>query len=305
MPLQQGQVLNFMITIATPFLNRFRTTQLWLEAFKRLDIPNKKEVKIVWLDLSDNPETADLLLTYKRNNEADFASFVYLTKADVNKVLPDYLSTDIAIEETGSAIPKRQAVAETMNILNSHREGDLVIWEDDIIAPPNSLTRILSLLDTDENCLAFVTTQYSRNGVWLNKPMIWNYQLKHHEEAVGFADHIYTYNENPLNWNMRNLLEKKTGIDFIQACATGFIYYKEEFIKDYVFHSEGGFGQDVMVGFDLNNVNKASRWIDKRLMIIWDLKCVHVAEDNGNIKLFRGKQGLCKTIVYDTNGLQL
>ena len=120
-----------MWTIGTPITKDYRIIKIWLECFDNLKI-DRKQFKVVWLNLSDDIEIENLLQSYKREHESDFFDFVILDKS---------------IKKYPPSVPKeshirRKTVSESMQILNEHRVGDMVIWEDDIIVDSDAFIKL-------------------------------------------------------------------------------------------------------------------------------------------------------------------
>ena len=257
-----------MKTLACPFIKREMIIhKMWCESFKRLILP-REEFKLLMVDMAKDETITNLM---KSVIGTGWAEVEYLK--DPPKKYPCITESPNSIDP--QFMLKRHSCSETFQICNSHRVGDVLFFEDDIIAPPDAYTNLSKYFNTPD-VLAFTGTQYSRTlsfspQMWL---LVWDWVDDKHK--------------------CRKIeLEKKTGYEFIGAAATGFTYYKKEFCDIHDFTQKGLCGQDVMSGYRIHKMGK-------KILLVWDLKLPHLGLEDGRFRVYRSK--MCKTLVIDEHG---
>lgn len=267
-----------MWTLATPFIDRPKVTEFYLEALKRIYLP-RDQIDLLFVDLSKNPDVTNQLFEFLDNYGHQFKNCkiispdltTYVEDIDENGI-PDYLS-------------RRIAIGETMNIINSHRKGHLILWEDDIIPPPDAFVKCESIFH-DEEIAAVTGVQYCRRTCWSHELLHWNYS---YESVFGPGDSSGEY-----MWKPKHIKkDKPDGVEAIGASGTGFMLIKSDFLDGYLFDGRHT-GQDVQLGRDIMLAGK-------KTLLHWGVKTAHLGKDlDDNFLIYRGD--LCKTEVYDKDG---
>jgi len=266
-----------MWTIATPFIKRDQNIiGFWLEGFKRLKFP-REEFKLLWIDMSNDPSVSDPLKSYLEENGRYFKEVEYI-------VNPKKKYKNVDREDLGNPndnfFLRRQSIAETMQILNKHRDGNMVIYEDDIVPPEDAWLKMKEVFDWSPKFLGVTAVQYGRQIRW-PALLAWDWVKK---KTFGDKD---TSEER--NWsNVIREPERESGFDYIGSTATGFILLRKEFLDQYNFTADGTKGQDVMLGFYINGYDKDEKGGEGKLMIRWDVKLDHMGcDEQGRFKIYR------------------
>lgn len=247
------------MTIATPFTNKPEIIPLWLESFKALDI-SRKEINVVWLGIDLPPEVKEPLVNYYNEHENDFKSFIFQVK--FQETITDFILNP----ENPLFHKKRQNVADTMNKINELTEGDVLLWEDDIIAPNNAFNKLKETFHKDDNIYGITGVQHYRIEDRKNDVLAWNWEV------------IYDGN---MNYKIIPLQEREKGVEAIGAAASGFTLYRKEFLDTHKFRVQDNLSQDIMAGFDINF--PAPFGGDKKMLIDWGLKLKHLGMVNGKV----------------------
>lgn len=270
-----------MWTIATPFVDKPYSIRLWLESFKRLEFP-RKDFKLLWLDMSHNPIISNLLKDYLDKHAGDFKSVEYID--NINKE---------NIPETGAKCgttefqKRRKAIAETANLINKCREGNMVYFEDDVIVPPNAWNYMKEVFDWSDKFYEVGSVQYSRNPNWVNNLLIWDWEYKK----------VFPDNDDcdEMAWNVIvREEERERGFEFVGSVSSGFVLYRKEFLDKHNFKENINYGQDIMTGFNIAQKHNG------KLMLCWEIKLPHVGLLDGKFHIFRSP--MCKTEVIDDFG---
>lgn len=267
-------------TLATPLVDRYETVRYYLRALNRIDLP-RKQIHLMFVDLSKNPKINDLLVEFKEQTD-DWLS------VEIHQ--PDLQTFTNYRNEDGEAdfLERRVAIANTMNYINKHRKGNLLIWEEDIIPPVDAFTKCEKLL-ANKDVAAVSACQYSRRSGWPDRLMAWEWEREFvfgpHDTSSEFAWSI-----EPLDY------EKEYGFETVGATATGFILIKGDFLDGYEFDGVTD-GQDVMLGFDINGLR--SRNQERHYLVLnWEVKTLHIGEDNkGHFKIYKSPK--CKLELLD------
>lgn len=272
-------------TLATPFIDRPRITEFYLEALKRIDIP-RKDIHLLFVDLSNNVEVTSQLEKFIEDHGGEFKSWKII-HSDLESFVDD-------IDENGvpDYYSRRIAIGETMNLVNSYRKGHLLLWEDDIIPAPDAFTKLHSVFGGD-SVKAVTSVQYSRRSCWKYHMLMWNYS---YETVFGNND-----SSKEKAWKSVHIEEEKEyGVESIGASATGFIIIKDDFLKDYIFDGRDE-GQDVQLGKDITGFNRDWKPTGNHLLVNWEVKTVHLGKDEQDrLTFYRSPK--CNTIVYDKRG---
>ncbi len=278
-----------MFTLATPFTNKPQVIPIWLESLRRLEIP-RQDFKLVWVDMTDNPEIHRLLESYLQAHGHEWKEVVYLQNPP--KKFPVIIDHDYSSQEAAAA--RNNAISETMNLINFHREGHLLLWEDDIVVPPSAWERVKFVFDSDD-CIAGVTgVQYHRGVGHYCEPLVWHfypYRKKVANEPRSVSDYLVI--------QLPKDKEKEVGTQSIDCSATGFILLRDSFLENYTFcwsHFPRGYsaGHDIMLGFHINEYDKKNEPGPKKLMLCWDLKFPHLGlGEDSKLRVFKSE--LCKT----------
>lgn len=256
-------------TLACPFIKRSRTIhKLWLVSLKNLLI-DRSQFRLVMLDMANDPEITAMM---KAGIGDGWAEVIYLDNP--SKELPP-VAYGLSTKDADFFV-KRRSIAETMRLLNSNRVGDLVIYEDDIILPPNAFNELSKYLSFPD-VLAVTGVNYSRSEKF-NFLLCWDW-----------------FDGKPRPRQIES--ERAEGFEYIGSSATGFYIVKEEFIKTYDYQADGTYGQDIVLG---KNINKKGK-----LLLVWNIKYPHIAILQGTNKFKIYKTQLCKTEVLDEYGTAL
>lgn len=273
-----------MWTLACPFIDKPFAHKIWLENLKRLDFP-RKEFKLVFLDFSENTETGKLYQNYISEHGSEYLSATYINS--IKKKNPSYVLDGSGKEITGRFYEKRRSVAETMRIMSEHVEGNLLLWEDDIVVPVDAWEKLKAVFDWSEEIAAVTGVQYSRQFRMPGKLLAWE-MVK--QKVFGPNDSCQEGNLSSENI----MVEKERGVESVGATATGFTLYRESFLNVHKFENEGIFGQDILAGVHANQLGKY--W-----MLHWGVKMPHLGiDEKGNFKIYRSP--MCKTEVVDESG---
>lgn len=269
-------MIESMWTIATPFSNKPHVIPLWLAAFDALQLP-RAEFKLLWVDISGNPHITRMLQEYISLHGHKFAE----TQLLINPPKQFSPITDFIIHTDDQRYAhKRQSVAETMNIINLHRKGHLLLWEDDVIPPSNAFMYMKQVFDQSDVCNGVASVQYQRVPHAPTEILAFNWDV--------------LLLDGRMHYVARRLLEKSTGIEPIGASSSGFVLYRDTFLNEHTFYVQGPYGQDIMTGFRLNGFNKFPFGGHTKLLMCWNIKCVHIEADiYGNINAY--KSPLCNT----------
>lgn len=263
-------------TLATPFVDRpKKIIEFYLEALTRMSLP-REDVQLLFIDLSRNPEIHKMLQDYIAKEGSAFATCKIIT-SDLTTYIPDI---------DGNGVPdyqaRRVAIADTMNLINRYRIGDLILWEDDITPPEDAFLKCQGIFDGSD-VYGVTTTQYSRRTCWAYHLMVWDYR----EVSIYGEDDDC---DETTNESVHIGEEKETGVQSVGATATGFILLKGSFLDGYTFNGEHD-GQDVQLGQDINDAGGL-------LLLRWDVKTVHIGPDEEDrITFYRSP--MCKTKVFD------
>lgn len=278
-------------TVATPWIDKPYAVDPWLQSFDRMNW-DRSQIKVVWHDMSGNPEIHSKLLAYKLAHQSEFAGFV-LTERQA----PTYADYETIYLAEGDANARHQAIANSMNALNATREGHLLVWEDDIIAPSDAFERVSGLLAVAKNVGAVTGVQYSRNASNLNNLLLWDASFPVVKDGRVLS-HAPARIEDATFSKLNTELEE--GLAYVEASATGFVAYRDSFASGYQWRAADKKGQDMCVGFDMKRRPKTK---PLQLALLWDLKLAHITQNEfGSVVVLRGKKGLCTTEVFDANG---
>lgn len=252
-------------------------------------------MRLVWLDMSENAEFSGLLQDYLTEHSSQFLETFYINNAEKKY---DNSQTDPYDWQAANFLERRNSISETMNLLRERVEGHMLLLEDDIIAEPGAFYKLLEVFNYSEKFKSVCSCNYTRNS---NVPdgtlLAWDfYEQKVFKDSDSCGEK--TINIAPLKF------EPKKGIQFIGASASGLTLYRDDFIRDYSFNARGGWGQDIMAGYDINEIDKyGADGGENKLVIRWDVKLPHIGLDKFNrFKVYRSEQ--CKTEVIDKDGIR-
>ncbi len=266
-------------TIATPFIDKPLIVPLWLENFEKLDFP-RKDFKLLWVDMSGNPQINRLLKKYIKEHGHEFKEVEFIENPPkMEKNVPDFI-----IDPANPFFKtKRRSVAETMNLLNEHRVGNMLLWEDDILAPPYAWNVLKSIFDRSPLFLGVTGTQYYRHPEREGHVLAWNW------EAVETDGHML--------FSIKNLPERERGIEAIGASASGFMLYRKEFLDGHVFGPNTDMSQDIMAGWHINGFHKSLFGENTKLIMVWGIKFSHLGiDENGKVKEY--KSSMCQKMLF-------
>lgn len=266
-----------MWTIATAFVNKPKIIPLWLECFKKLEFP-REEFELVWVDMTQNPEINALLQEYLKDHKGEFKKVTYIQNPPKKLGIVIEFPPDV---RHPSNFLKVASTAETMNIINAHRSGNLLMWEEDVIVPPNAWKILKNIFDQDNSFKTVTGVQYFRKPDSRGEILAWNWRMA--RSSDGRIVHL-----------IENIREKLSGVEQIGASAQGFSLYREDFLNGYVFRAENGLGPDIMAGFDIQELGTKPLGGGGKVILLWDMKFPHLgADQDGNVRVF--KSALCTT----------
>lgn len=237
--------------------------------------------------MSQSPYISRLLEDYIKLYGSQFKKVEYIKDPiKENKNIPEYANF-----HSPEFLIKRKSVSETMNIINSHREGDMLLWEDDIIVPNNAYQILNEIYNWSDKFYGVTCVQYNRGFGCKDTLLLWDWEQKKvfgdndSSKEVQYCPKVRMYHD-----------ERKSGIEFVGSTATGFIIYKDKFLNQHSFGKDGIWGQDVLVGKHINDLGG-------KLVLCWDIKSAHLGTDeDGRFKIFRSN--MCKTEVIDEDGIR-
>lgn len=264
-----------MFTLACPFVNKgIGVHRLWIENLKRIRLP-RSEMKLLFVDMCKNEEITWLYQNYLKEHGSEWLKVEYL------KDPPKEFRTiegSPPLQNVDDFAEKRRTVAETMQIINEHREGDMVLWEDDIIVPDNAFEYMLEVWK-DQDTYSVGGVQYTRTKTWAGGRILlmWDF------DELG-EPRVRTFDQ-----------EQDTGTEAVGATATGFQLYKAEFLDNYSFKCDYTKGQDIITGREINKLGK-------KVVVCWEMKFPHLALEDKFI-IYRSEK--CKTPVLDYKGEDL
>ena len=174
-------------------------------------------------------------------------------------------------QSKGCNAQKQYNIAENFKLIYKFAEKekrDLFIIEDDVLVPPEAFERLQELAYQSDDILAAAATikWWSKIAKHLiDKKVSWRWEIKRifPEEDIE-TQAVAVFNED--------LTE---GTHFVGATPTGCIYIKHELLKSGyepkpMIIENGHWGQDIWLGYYINNVLK------KKLVVDLDLNCGHV-----------------------------
>lgn len=263
------KILLKMWTIATNFIDRGELVfDAWINSFENLDI-DKKEFGVVWVDFSGKMEKHYLRLKEK------FKEFTYIKRDGENWKECQTLNRRFLLA-------KRKKLAENINFLIRQTQGNVLFWEDDIIVKPNFFKELLKDFEK-EDVEAITCVQYNR-AFDTQKLLLW--ELVEGIKVFGKRDTCKETNylsvTREINFNER----KEEGVEVIGASATGFILYKEDFIKNHIFDNYYHRGQDICACMHI-------RERGKKVLINWGLIADHVEERDKKLLIWNDKISGC------------
>jgi len=262
-----------MWTLACPFINKgLGVHKLWLDNLKRVRLP-RAEMKLLFVDLANNDEITKLYSTYLAEHGGEYLKTDYVKNP--LKVYPNVKEALSKVYGKDRFYDKRKSVSETMRIINSRREGDMLLWEDDVLVPENAFEYMKLVFDSDDKIWSVGGTQYSRNVDWYDAKVIL----------------AWTRDENRVIYKKFDE-EKESGVEFVTATATGFQLYKEKFLKDYTFDIHNERGQDIVTGININKLGG-------KVALCWQMKFAHIQEEDGEVVVY--KSPMCKLKVNAKN----
>lgn len=254
-----------MWTIATAFIDRGDVViDYWLRGFDALDI-DRKQTRCVWLDTTKDGVMKKHYLKRKKM----FMEFEYL---HYTKAIPAFAECHTL--HPNNILTKRKSIEENTNKLMSMTKGDVMLLEDDIVVPSNAFRVLLEQFYY--SCVDAVTClQISRSNPGHMDALVWDFQ----DGTKVFPGEDTSSEVYPMSLAVFvNRIGK--GIEVIDASATGFILYKENFVKYHNFKCCGFRGQDIGVGLKIRERNNV-------LLINWDVWAEHFEERDGGLLIFR------------------
>ena len=182
-----------------------------------------------------------------------------------------------------------------MNLIKRKSEGHLLLWEDDILVPAHAFERLFGVLEESSEHVAVTGVQYRRNYRNPHQLLLWKFfpwrkLIGSHPDQI---EHVKIV-------NYLNTEERSEGVSIVDAAATGFVLFRDSFLRNYTFREAvffDGFcaGHDIMVGFDINNLDQGFVPARNKMILCWDLKFPHLGtDDRGGLKVFRSD--LCPTL---------
>ena len=260
--------------------------ELWLESLKRLELP---KMDVVFLDMTDNEEATALFKNFFEEYKDRFKQITYIE--GWQKEYRNQPNNE-ALKYTDEAFNlRRKAIGETMQKLNELRRGHMLLYEDDIIVPPDAFYRLKKIFDWSDEIYGVTGVQYTRDLLGKNRDRLlaWDLEAYRVFPKGDVCDEI-AVNLMPKKYDK----EWERQISTIDASASGFVLYRKEFLDQHRFDSSLSRGQDIMTGVHIKELGK-------KLMIDWSLKMPHLGvDDDGKFKIFRTWQ--CKTEVIDKYG---
>lgn len=243
-------------TIATPIIDRPLIFDVWIKSFNELMLP-KKECKLLWLDMTSN----DIVKNEFDKIKNDFGAYEYLDKSC--KKYKTILNINL-----NSMSDRILSTAESFQILNNHRVGNVIFIEDDIIFDKDIFYNLEKIFFKMNEIKAVAAVQYDRR-TRNSKALAWNWKRKKHMN---------------LDWSLSKnhetdlFLEKKDGLSIVGATGMGFVLVKEDFLENYNFLeqqilNENHDGPDMIFGFNVSKVGF--------LVIDWAIKTIHLHVENG------------------------
>lgn len=245
--------------------------------------------------MSQNEDFSNLLKDYLTLHGSEFKEIFYINNA---KKQYDNSQTDPYDWQAANFLERRNSIGETMNLLKEKLDGHMLLLEDDVIAPPDGFNKMVEVFNYSKKFKSVCSCNYTRNP---NVPdgtlLVWDfYEQKVFKDSDSCGEK--TINIAPLKF------EPKKGIQFVGASASGLTMYRDDFIHDYKFNARGGWGQDIMAGYDINEIDKHGvEGGENKLVMCWDIKLPHIGLDKQDrFKVYRSEH--CKTEILDEHGIR-
>ena len=265
-----------MINICTTFVGRHRVFPYWAAALRsalvNLADETVEEVRLYWLDQDASGRTERLLRQLREDLPVN---------ADVT--YEQEFSLPTFPKRAGQSPGNRAEVIARANqvLLDMAPAGeDVVMWEDDIVAPANGPWRLLQV-GSDPQAWIVGATQYPR----ARTP---HYLLAWHWNEFPVWD---TEPLGEVRWELEPLKprhEMPRGVLEIGAVAWGLVYVAGEFRNAHRLRAEGTRGHDVMAAWDTIYTS------GRRVLLDWATKCPHLEEQ---VTVHKSEQ--CKTDVRE------
>lgn len=263
-----------MTTLALVFANKPYCVPHAIAALDALILP-RSDMKLLIVDVSGNSEVTSPLRAYMQDAEREWMKTQYIEQPQSEQVIKEPMSGGGALH-----LQKRWAVANTMNLMNRHREGDLFLIEDDNICPPRSYEKLRAILDWSPRVGAASGVTYSRNGnAYQGTPTVWKFQTNRvfpaGDTCLETADKIIKVHP-----------EREFGIEQIGATGTGCMLYRGKTLDGYRFMGQsnisGQTGQDVNVGYYITQLKEQYLFLD------WSIKTKHLGwnEEHDELDIF-------------------
>jgi|TARA_Y100000310_G_scaffold270565_1_gene284497 hypothetical protein len=264
-------------TVAIVFSNKPWAMPPFLHHFSELKFPNKKQLKLLVLDVSGNQQINDAFDGEKgffTGIKDTWGEYQYLKFNQKNQVVTEPPASDFPDKESFDRVIyiKQQNVADSMNTILQYRVGDVFLMEDDVICPPNTYNKLRRILDKDVNKDVGAATgiTYNRNGKRSKYlPLIWDFLSN-----TNFPNRTAFMNAHT-EMRVVNEVGMRDGISTVGATATGCIMYRSKVLDNFHFHARredlpGLEGQDIMVSWHITQELK------KEIKADWSIKTKHM-----------------------------
>ncbi len=252
------------ITIATPFVGKAYCITDYLKGLESLDYP-KDKINLIFYDASNDKVFKEILDEFIQTHKKEYASTRYET--DGREPMHDVTA--------GNAI-KSARVASVYNRIKYMIETDLVlIIEDDIVAPPNTIKKLLeNLTDGVGMIIARQMCRWSSDIHEKMYPLAWS------------LNKVKVFGENDscseTGYDVQPLKVKEKGIETIDATPMGCNLIRTKLFKQEEFRAT----DNGLMGFDLIFANDLNM-LGYKVLIDWSIHCKHFHQDNFKIRIFQ------------------
>lgn len=241
------------LSMVSLFIGRDYSIDKYFQSIQELDYP-KKKIHLIWHDTSHDEAFEKKLENWIIYHEREYASTQLIKCGDPHYHFEEFM---------WQAYDK---ITDAYNHTRHYLKGDYMFChEDDILAPPNSLRKLLQILYNDPNVKAASSKNMFRPSTKVgNRPIAWNFK----GAEVFPGESIREYTKESLAFSS----DRNSGVEYIGSAHLGCTLLDGEWVRQNAFYTankSSAMGCDAMIGMSMQEQGF-------RYAIDWGLKTTHV-----------------------------
>lgn len=254
-------------TLGIPVCNKPHCITPLIQCVEQLRMP-RSEMLLLVVDVSGNPTINKRLSawTKEEGKSGRWGNVLYVDQPQHEQVTEYVGRSDI-----DRFMKKRWLVAETKNLVNNFRIGDLFFIEEDTLCPPGSYEKLRRILDEHPDVGVASGVNYSRSE---------NSTLGNHTVWKFISNMLFPFGESipeQTKTTATPIGEKPFGIELVGGCGNGCMLAREDIMKGYRFVGQstisGMSGSDVNFGWYVTQLRR------KLYVVDWSIKTKHLDID--------------------------